>query len=189
MKNIITSLKLVALTLLICCVAYPAIILAVAYVLVPEKAEGSLLRNEAGKIIGSRLICQEFHSPQYFWPRPSAVEYNGSGAGGSNLAPTNPKLTERAVEILQQLNLPEGQIVPADLLTASGSGLDPHISEAAAKIQISRVAVARGLAEEKVAALIEEHSSSPGGRLAPDRIVNVFELNLALDRAFPADTP
>lgn len=182
MKNLLTSLKLVALTLLVCCVAYPLLVLAMARALDEAKAEGSLLRNEAGGIIGSRLIAQEFRSPKYFWPRPSSAEYDGESAGGSNLAPTNPELTERAVEILQRLNLPEGQVVPADLLTASGSGLDPHISEAAASIQIARVAAARSMAEDEVQALIEQHASAPGGRLAPNRIVNVVELNLALDR-------
>lgn len=189
MKNLLTSLKLLALTLLVCCVAYPLMVLALAHALDEEKAEGSLLRNEAGEIIGSRLIAQEFTSPQYFWTRPSAVDFDGEGAGGSNFAPTNPVLIERAEEILRRLNLPEGQRVQADLLTASGSGLDPHISEAAARVQASRVAAARGVPEEAIFEKIAALAFAPGGRLAPDRIVNVLELNLALDRSTLPVTP
>lgn len=99
-----------------------------------------------------------------------------------NFAPTNPVLTERAEEILRRLNLPEGQRVPADLLTASGSGLDPHFSKAAARVQASRVAAARGMPEEVIHEKIAALAFAPGGRLAPDRIVNVLQLNLALDR-------
>lgn len=188
MKNILTSLKLVALTLLVCCVAYPSMILALAHALDEEKAEGSLLRNEAGEVIGSRLIAQKFASPQYFWTRPSAADFDGEGAGGSNFAPTNPVLTGRAQEILRRLNLPEGQRVPADLLTASGSGLDPHISESGAYLQAPRVARARGVPIEAINRKINSLTSSPGGYLTPDRIVNVLELNLALDEGLPSNT-
>lgn len=188
MKNILTSLKIIALTLLICCVAYPLAVLALAHAMDADKAEGSLLRNDAGEIIGSRLIAQQFQSPRYFWPRPSAVDFNGAGAGGSNLAPTNPELTERAQEILGRLQVPEEPAVPADLVTASGSGLDPHISEAAAQIQASRVAAARGIPAEEVQKAIAGLAIAPGGQLAPERMVNVLELNLAIDRASSADT-
>lgn len=185
MNNILTSLKLVALTLLVCCVAYPSMILALAHALDEEKAEGSLLRNEAGEVIGSRLIAQEFKSPHYFWTRPSAADFDGEGAGGSNFAPTNPVLSERAAKILRRLNLLGGQRVPADLLTASGSGLDPHISEAAARVQASRVAAARGVPEAMVHEKIATAAFAPGGRLAPHRIINVLELNLSLDGEIP----
>jgi potassium-transporting ATPase KdpC subunit len=189
MKNTLTSLKLAGLTLLVCCVAYPLMVLALAQAIDQEKAEGSLLRNEAGEVIGSRLIAQEFTSPQYFWTRPSAAEFDGKGAGGSNLSPNHPDLSERALKILQRLNLPEGQLAPADLITASGSGLDPHISETAARVQVSRVAAARNLSALAIERFIEQLAFAPGGRLAPARIVNVLELNVAIQRELPAVLP
>lgn len=189
MKNLLTSLKLAGLTLLVCCVAYPLMVLALAHAIDEDKAEGSLVRNEAGEIVGSRLIAQEFTSPGYFLPRPSAAEFDGAGAGGSNLAPTNPALNERAVEIMGRLNPGEGELVPADLLTASGSGLDPHISEAAARLQASRVASVRGVSVDAVNAQITSIAFAPGGRFASDRIVNVLELNIILDHEISSVAP
>jgi len=183
MKNLITSLKLVVLTLVICCVAYPLFVLALAQTVTPETANGSLLQNTSGDVIGSRLIAQEFHSPRYFWSRPSGVDYDGAGAGGSNLAPANPELTERARNLITTYGASAENPLPADLVTASGSGLDPHISEAAARFQIARVAEARGWPVEKVAALVEARAVSAGGPLVPDKIVPVLELNFALDQA------
>lgn len=189
MNTLFTSLKLLALTLLVCCVAYPLAVLGFARVVTPDTAEGSLIRNADGEVVGSRLIAQPFTSPRYFWPRPSAVDHDGAGAGGSNLAPTNPALAKRAQEIIARLDVGAETLVPADLVTASGSGLDPHISEAGARLQAPRVAAARGLEVETVHARIDALAFAPGGRLSASRIVNVLELNLALDAATPAVRP
>jgi K+-transporting ATPase ATPase C chain len=171
------------LTVATCSVLYPAAILGFAAATVPEKRQGSLIRNEAGDVVGSRLLAQECTRPGYFWPRPSAVNYNAAGAGGSNLSPASPKLAERAVAIVARLNLPADRRVPADLLAASGSGLDPHITLAAAMLQAPRVAQARGLSEETVRGLVRQHAeSSPPAAVRGWSLVNVLELNLALDR-------
>jgi K+-transporting ATPase ATPase C chain len=181
MKDLFSSLKLTLATLLACCVAYPLAVLAVARTFAPASAEGSLLRNASGQIVGSRLIAQKFTQPRYFWPRPSAVDYNGAGAGGSNLSPASPKIRQRAEEVIAAHGAGPGRLLPADLATASGSGLDPHITEQAALFQAGRVAAARGLAVEQVEAKIRGMAFSPGGAFAPERLVNVLELNLVLD--------
>ncbi len=183
MKNLITSFKLVALTLLVCCVAYPLTVLAFAQAITPNSADGSLLTNADGEVIGSRLIAQSFVSPRYFWPRPSAADYNAQGAGGSNLSPSSPALTERAKALVSAFGASAERPLPADLVTASGAGLDPHISEAAALYQVARVAAARGWTEEKVEALVEAQAVRIGGALVPDKIVPVLALNIALDQA------
>ncbi len=136
-----------------------------------------------GTIVGSRLLAQGFARPDYFWPRPSACDYNASATGGSNLTPTNPLLTEKARQIIGELKPDSGQLVPADLVSASGSGMDPHISLAAAMFQMPRVAEARNVRPELVQELVRQQADSPtmlavGG----EPIVNVLELNLALDR-------
>jgi K+-transporting ATPase ATPase C chain len=136
--------------------------------------------------VGSRLIAQKFTQPRYFWPRPSAVDYNGSGAGGSNKSPTNPDVTKRAKETVTQYAATSANPLPAELAAASGGGLDPHITERAALYQASRVATARGMPQADVDGLIRQHAFQPGGFLTPDRLVNVLELNLALDRRNPA---
>ncbi len=183
MNNLVTSLRLTVSSLLICSVLYPAVILGFAMVAAPESRQGSLIRNDAGEIVGSRLIAQSFTQPGYFWPRPSAVDYDASATGGSNLSPTNPALTERAETGIAKLNLNSGQKVPADLVAASGSGIDPHISLASAKLQAERVAAARGLPLSTVDSLIQDNLEGHvlvvlGG----DPIVNVLTLNMALDQ-------
>jgi K+-transporting ATPase ATPase C chain len=146
----------------------------------------SLLTAPDGTVIGSRLIAQKFTEARYFWPRPSAVDYNGAGAGGSNKSPTSPDLTSRATDIVAQHGATAENPLPPELAAASGGGLDPHISEHAALYQSARVAEERGVPREQVEALIAEHAFSPGSFLAPDRLVNVLELNLALDSATAA---
>jgi K+-transporting ATPase ATPase C chain len=184
LADIFHSLRLVALTITVCVVAYPLGILAVAAVVAPEARMGSLVRAADGRVVGSRLIAQGFSSPQYFWPRPSACDYNATGAAGSNLSPTNPALTERAKAALAKLDATAEHPVAADLVTTSGGGLDPHISLAAAENQIPRVAKARGMSETEVGELVAHHaarlplSANPNTKLA-----NVLELNLALDAA------
>ncbi|MBK1884574.1 potassium-transporting ATPase subunit C [Luteolibacter pohnpeiensis] len=162
-------LRLFALSIAICGFVYVPAVLGFAKVVVPEKAVGSLVTTADGKIVGSRLVAQAFTTDRYFHPRPSACDYNGAGAAGSNLSPTSPELTQRAEEIIA--TYPGSGPIPADLITASGSGLDPHITRAAAIYQIPRVSAARNMAPEAVEKLI------PSGNL-----VNVLELNLALDR-------
>jgi K+-transporting ATPase ATPase C chain len=164
------------------------VILGLARLLVPDTAEGSLIRRPDGTIVGSRLIAQKFEQPRYFWPRPSAPDYNASGAAGSNKSPTSEALTERAAELVARYGATADDPLPADLAAASGGGLDPHITEHAALYQSGRVAAARGLSLEQVDALVREHAFSPGGPLTEDRLVNVLELNLALDSASASET-
>jgi K+-transporting ATPase ATPase C chain len=148
----------------------------------PEARHGSLIRDEEGSVVGSRLLAQDFTRPEYFWPRPSACDYNASATGGSNLSPTNPKITERAKEIISQLELQEGQLVPADLVTASGSGMDPNITLSAALFQAPRVASARRRPVESVEQLVRDCTdSSTLGLFGGEPLVNVLRLNLALD--------
>jgi K+-transporting ATPase ATPase C chain len=184
MQDLLTSLRLTGLSLLVCCVAYPLVVWGFAKSAVPEKSEGSLLYDEDGNVVGSRLIAQKFTQPKYFWPRPSAADYNAAGTAGSNLSPTNPKITERAKEIITQFDLPAGRKLTPDLVTASGGGLDPHITKAAALLQAPRVAQARELSEDQVRALIEEHTDSPTlSAFGGEELINVLELNIALDQS------
>ncbi len=182
MKNLVSSLKLIVLTLFVCSLAYPLVVLAVARTVTPDSASGSLVTDGDGRVVGSRFIAQPFNTPRYFWPRPSAADFNASAAGGSNLAPSSPALAERAAAQAARFGASPANPLPADLAAASGSGLDPHISEAAAKFQAARVAAARGLPPEKVEAVIETLAFQPGGWWAGARVVNILELNLALDR-------
>ena len=179
MSDLLGSLRVAALTLLICVGGYTAAVLAFAQGLVPGRAEGSLIRAEDGRVLGSRLVAQGFEEPGHFWPRPSAVDWDASAAGGSNLSPANPALAERAAGIIAAHG-GEGPI-PADLVTASGAGLDPHVTLEGALYQVPRVAGARGLDAAELASLVRSVAASPGGPFTRQRIVNVLELNLALD--------
>jgi K+-transporting ATPase ATPase C chain len=184
------NLWLLCLTVLICCVLYPMTLWAIGKGIFPDKASGSLI-VEDGKVIGSRLIAQPFTQPEYFWPRPSAVSYNASASGGSNLSANNPKLRDRVVKTLSALkefpNEPKKE-VPADLVMASGSGLDPHITLMNAHYQLDRVVDAwakkTGKKPQEIRTIIEkvlkEQASAPLGGLAGAPLVNVLEVNLAL---------
>lgn len=178
--HLLASLRVAALTLLVCVAGHTTAVLAFAQAVVPAKAEGSLIRAEDGRVLGSRLVAQGFEDPSHFWPRPSAVGYDASAAGGSNLSPANPALAERARELIARHGAEEGAI-PADLVTASGAGLDPHVTREAALFQVPRVAEARGLDPAELRALVDALAVRPGGPLTEGRIVNVLELNLALD--------
>ena len=183
-KDIFISLRLAGVTIAVCVVAYPLGILAVADVAAPQARLGSLVTNVEGKVVGSRLIAQAFTRPEYFWPRPSACDYNATGAAGSNLSPTNPAITERAKAALASLDATAEHPAAADLVTTSGGGLDPHISLAAAENQIARVAKSRGISETRVIELVAEHAHAlPLSRSTDMKLVNVLELNLALDAA------
>ncbi len=180
MESFFASLRLIVATMLICVAGYAAVIGAIAQN-TPTTAQGSLITATDGKIIGSRLIAQKFTKPEYFWPRPSAVDYNAAAAAGSNKSPTSPDLTKRAEEIISLYGASVENPLPPELAAASGAGLDPHISEHAALYQAKRVAEARGLPQPEVETIIRQHVFAPGGFLTPDRLVNVLELNLALD--------
>jgi K+-transporting ATPase ATPase C chain len=186
MESFLASIRLVVATMLICVAGYAAVIWGIGQIVTPSTAQGSLITATDGKIIGSRLIAQKFTKPEYFWPRPSAVDYNASAAGGSNKSPTSPDLTKRAEDIIPQYGATAENPLPPELAAASGAGLDPHISEHAALYQAKRVAEARGLPLSEVETLIREQAFAPGSFLAPDRLVNVLELNLALDKLGPA---
>lgn len=165
-----TTLRLTLISIILCMFFYANGVLGFARTFAPEKATGSLITNEAGQVIGSRLIAQAFTSDRYFHPRPSSCDYNGQGAVGSNLSPTNPELTTRAQAIIGTAGATAERPIPADLVTASGSGLDPHITTEAARFQIPRIAAARNLTADAI-----------DGLLPHGPTVNVLELNLALD--------
>lgn len=167
--------------------AYPFVTSGIAAAVFPHEAAGSLIR-QGDKVVGSEWIGQSFTSPQYFWGRPSAtapMPYNAAASGGSNLGPRNPALAEAIQARIAALKAadPDNPLpVPADLVTASGSGLDPHISPAAAAYQAARVARARGLPRAEVDALILAHTDKPLLGVLGEPAVNVLKLNLALDK-------
>ncbi|MGE3174270.1 MAG: potassium-transporting ATPase subunit C [Planctomycetota bacterium] len=181
MAAIVTSLRLAVVTLCVCVGGYTGLILAFAQVVTPHTADGSLLVRGDGTVVGSRLIAQPFSQLRYFWPRPSAVGHDAAGAGGSNESPTSTDLTERARQAIAAYAATAANPLPGDLAAASGSGLDPHISEAAARYQIPRIAVARGSAAAAIEGMVDRAAFAPGGPFTGGRIVNVLELNRALD--------
>ncbi len=184
------ALRTTLATLLCTGILYPLSMTGLCEVLFSGKAHGSLLTDEKGQTIGSALIGQRFASPAYFQPRPSAAGqdgYDATASSGSNLGPTSQKLRQRVVSELARLrkeNPEASPRVPADLVTASASGLDPHISVAAARWQVPRVAHARGLAKERVDAVLSDHIEGKELWLFGEPRVNVLLLNLALDQQF-----
>lgn len=149
-----------------------------------SQAEGSLIRRADGSIVGSRLIAQKFARPEFFQPRPSGVDYNAASTGGTNYGPSNPDHLKAVKERLDAVTKQEGVTpdkVPSEMVTASGGGMDPHIPPAAAALQATRVAQARGVPLERVRALIEAHTEGPSFGFLGRARVNVLELNLALD--------
>jgi K+-transporting ATPase ATPase C chain len=183
MSSLLVSLRLAVITLLVCSGGYTLLILAFAQVLTPYTANGSLVtRHNGDGIVGSRLLAQSFAQPTYFWPRPSAVGYNAAGAGGSNKSPTSTDVADRAAKTVAAFGATAERPLPADLAAASGGGLDPHITERAALYQVERVAAARKLPSHQLEALVRQHAVRPGGFFTKERIVNVLELNLALDQ-------
>lgn len=181
MQSLLASLRLTVATMAVCVVGYSAAVWAFAQGITPETANGSLITNAEGTVIGSSQVAQAFTQPGYFWPRPSAVDYNAAGAAGSNKSPTSEDVKTRGAEIVAAYGATVDNPLPADLAAMSGAGLDPHISEAGALYQVPRVAEARGLEVSAVEALVRQHTEAPGGFLMSGKIVNVLELNLALD--------
>jgi K+-transporting ATPase ATPase C chain len=181
MNYLLPSLRLWIVTFLVCVIGYAALMLGFAQTFAPFQANGSIIEVD-GRAVGSELIAQDFTSPGYFWPRPSAADYDGMGAAGSNLSPTSPDLAARAAETVARYGATPENPIPADLVAASGGGLDPHISREGALYQAGRVAAARGLPVTEVERLIDAQAASAAGPFAPERIVNVLQLNLALDR-------
>lgn len=186
MKNLVTAILMTVVTTVLLGLIYPLVVTGLAQVIFPDQANGSLIRNSEGAVIGSRLIGQPFSSPGYFRSRPSAAGANGYDSGassGSNLGPTNKKLIDRVktdVEKFQAEN--PGKPVPIDLVTTSGSGLDPHISPAAAEFQVPRVARERGMSEDQVRQIVGTHTQGRQFGFLGEPTVNVLELNLDLDR-------
>jgi K+-transporting ATPase ATPase C chain len=174
--------------------AYPLAITGIAQVAFPGRADGSLVTDSDGNIIGAKLIAQNFTEPHYFWPRPSAAGadgYDAASSGGSNLGPTSQQLRDTAIERADALRLanqlPDNASVPAEAVTTSASGLDPDISPENAYFQALRVAQARGVSEDVMLEFIDDHTEGRTlGVLGQERI-NVLEINMALDEEFPLE--
>jgi K+-transporting ATPase ATPase C chain len=185
MKDIKPAILMFVAFTIICGGIYPAIVTGIASVAFPKQAAGSFITDKSGKSVGSSLIGQPFSDPKYFWPRPSAASdfgYNPMGSGGSNLGPTNPdylKSIGDRVKALHDAGISGN--VPADLVQASASGLDPHISPEAANVQIPRVAKARGMSEGAVQKLVSAHTEERQLGLLGEPRVNVLGLNMELD--------
>lgn len=186
LKHMRPSLVMLAALTLLTGILYPALVTLVAQVVFSYRANGSLL-YDGDKVVGSELIGQPFSRPEYFWGRLSAtspVPYNAAASSGSNYGPLNPALKEAAearIARLRHYALPETP-VPVDLVTASGSGLDPHISPAAAEYQVPRIAQARTMSEDAVRALVQKYTEGRQYGILGEPRVNVLRLNLALDR-------
>ncbi len=185
MKELKPAILMFIVFTIICGGIYPAVVTGIAYAIFPKQAKGSFITDKSGKEIGSSLIGQPFSDPKYFWPRPSATTdfgYNPMASGGSNSGPTNPdfiKTVGDRVKALHDTGVTGS--VPADLVEASASGLDPHISPEAANVQIARVAKARGMSEEELAKLVAAHTEERQLGFLGEPRVNVLELNLKLD--------
>ena len=190
---ILPALRVSLVTWVLCGIAYPLAVTGLGQWLLPAQANGSLVRAADGTILGSRLIGQDWTGPQWFHGRPSATAsapYNAAASGGSNLGPTNRTLAGRLAADRQAIEAadPEfaGRRLPADMLTASASGLDPDISPADAALQVPRVAAARGIAAQRIATLVARHTAGRDLGIFGERRVNVLELNLDLQNGdFP----
>jgi K+-transporting ATPase ATPase C chain len=184
-RETLNALAACVVTFALCAVAYPATVWALGQVAFPDQAEGSLVRDRERNVIGSSLVAQPFASDKYFAPRPSAVDYNASATGGSNLGTKNPDLHKKIGERAEALKATAEAPAPVDLVTASGGGLDPHISPEAARYQAARVAAARNLPLERIRELIEQHTDRSGAIIGAPPRVNVLMLNIALDEEKP----
>jgi K+-transporting ATPase ATPase C chain len=208
-NHITTSIRMTIVLLVICCGAYPLIVWGFGHIFFPYQANGSLIKNAQGQVIGSELLAQGFTKPEYFWPRPSAAGngYDPTQSGGTNLGPTSDKLIngvhkpnlkngqpdpsdfdgtkDLAAQYRTANGLPADYPVPVDAVTRSASGLDPHISPANAALQAPRVAKARGIDVDAVKKLIAQNTQRRSLGFLGEPAVNVLDLNLALDKAAP----
>lgn len=179
------NIRLVLVLLIICGMAYPLLMTGLAQLMMPEKAEGSLIKNDSGEIIGSEMIGQSFKEPRYFQGRVSSIEYDAAGSGTPNFSSSNEEFINRTKndisKFLKENPTVDKADIPSDLMTNSGSGLDPNISPNGAKVQVSRIAHERGLSEKKVYLLVEKHTSSRSLGIFGEPRINVLELNMALD--------
>jgi K+-transporting ATPase ATPase C chain len=188
-KNLLIAVLMTIATTILLGVIYPLVMVGLAQVIFPEKANGQLIQR-AGKVVGSSIIGQGFTSPGYFHPRPSFAGngYDAANSNGSQLGPTNQKLIDRLKGDVGKARAENpGTPVPIDLVTGSGSGLDPHITPAAAEFQLPRVAKERGLSVAQLRALVAKHTQGRQWGFLGEPRVNVLELNLDLDRQFPAN--
>ncbi len=186
-KDLWNAFLMTIVTTILLGLAYPLAVAGLAQILFPDKANGQLIEGN-GKILGSRIIGQAFSSPGYFHSRPSAAGngYDAANSGGSNLGPTNQKLMDRMKSDTSALQAEDpNQPIPVDLITASGSGLDPHITPAAAEFQLARVARARGMTEDQVRQIVARHTEGRQFGVLGEPRVNVLELNLELDALHP----
>ena len=181
LQEIVATGRIVLFSMAVCCLIYGLVLLLIGQCLFPRSANGSLVRDEQGVVVGSELLAQGFSRPENFWPRPSAVDYHASAAGGSNWSPAHPELRGRGQAIADKMGADNGHLLPADLATASGSGLDPHITLAAARFQAERVAAARSLSVAAVTGLLERKAIRPGGALTAEPVINVLLVNLDLN--------
>lgn len=184
MKEFLTGLKMLLMLTVLTGILYPGLISAYSYLVVKDKAHGSLIEKE-NKIIGSELLAQKFTKPEYFWNRPSAIDYNPSSSGASNQGPTSEILKKQVEERSQALKAAYPEYdgkVPQDLLFASGSGLDPHISPEAALYQAARISKARNLDINSVHSLVAQMTEKRQFGILGEPRVNVLKLNLALDQ-------
>jgi potassium-transporting ATPase KdpC subunit len=185
MKNLLTAVLMTIVTTVLCGLIYPLAVTGIAQLVFPDKANGQLIKRSDGTVIGSRIIGQPFGGPGYFHSRPSAAGaagYDAAGSSGSNLGPTSQKLLDRVQSDVDRLQAENpGKPVPVDLVTTSGSGLDPHMSPAAAEFQVPRVARDRQLSEEQVRQLVAAHTEGRQFGFLGEPVVNVLELNLDLD--------
>jgi potassium-transporting ATPase KdpC subunit len=191
-KEIKQAILFTIVTMVLLGGGYHVVLWAIGRVAFPAQAEGSLIRRFDGTLVGSRLIAQKFTRPEYFQPRPSGVDYNAASTGGTNYGPSNPDhlkaVQERLDFITKQDGVTAGQ-VPSEMVTASGGGMDPHIPPAAAALQASRVASARGVPVDRVRDFIQARTEPPTFGFLGRARVNVLELNLALDETLGAPTP
>ncbi len=194
-RDLIIAIRATLITLLVTGLLYPLLVTGLAQVLFPSQAKGSLVKDDRGQIAGSELISQGFASPGYFQPRPSAAGEKGHdpmASSGSNFGPTSKKLAERAAadaDRLRRENPSAPGPIPAELVTASASGLDPHLSPDAALWQVPRIAAARGVTTARVRSLVEGEIEGRSWGIFGEPRVNVLLLNLALDRQFGRRSP
>jgi K+-transporting ATPase ATPase C chain len=191
-KELKQGLLFTVVTMVLLGGVYHVVLWSIGSVVFSAQAGGSLIRRSDGTVVGSRLIAQKFTRPEYFQPRPSAVDYNAASTGGSNYGPSNPDHLKAVQERLDAITKQEGVTadrVPSEMVTASGAGMDPHIPPNAAELQAARVAASRKVDVSRVRELVAAHTEAPTLGFFGRARVNVLELNLALDETFGAPAP